>query len=65
MTRRFSGVLHSLVHNCSAFGSYMIHLQRRCLNRKANGDCEGGPTVDEAKRDYKRNLNSFWNLHTH
>lgn len=65
MTRRLSGALRSLIHTCSAFGSYMVHLQSNCLKRKANGDCEGGPTVDEARRDYKRNLNAFWSLRTH
>lgn len=53
MTRRFSRALHSVVQSCSGFGSYMMHLQSRCLDRKTNGDCEGGPSADEARRDYR------------
>ena len=56
MTRRFSNTIHSVVHLCSSFGSSMMNLQSRCLNRRANGDCEGGPTPDEAQRDYRTML---------
>jgi len=56
MTRRFSNAIHALVHTCSGFGSYMMRLQSRCLKRGANGDCEGGPTADEARQDYRRML---------
>ena len=58
MTRRFSRAIHSVVHTCSAFGSYMMHLQSRCLRHGANGGCEGGPTADEARRDYQIMLDS-------
>ena len=56
MTSRFSRALHSVVHTCSHFGMFFMRLQSRCLNRGANGDCEGGPTADEAQRDYRRML---------
>ena len=56
MTRRFSRALHSVVHTCSVFGTYMMHIQSRCLKCGANGDCEGGPTADEARGDYRRML---------
>ena len=56
MTRRFTSALRSLAHTCSGFGHYMMNLQSRCLDRKANGDCDGGPTADEARRDFRRML---------
>ena len=56
MTRRFSNAIHALAHTCSGFGSYLMGLQSRCLKRGANGGCEGGPTADEARQDYRRML---------
>ena len=58
MIHTFTSTLHSLAHTCSGFGSYMMNLQSRCLKRMGNGGCEGGPTVDEAQRDYLRMLDA-------
>ena len=49
--RRFSSILRSLAHACSGFGAYFTNLQRRCFE-SGGGDCEGGPTIDEARKDY-------------
>ena len=54
MNHSVSSRLRSLAHACTGFGSYMMSLHGRCLDRRSNGSCEGGPTADEAKRDYRR-----------
>ena len=58
MTSRISRAFYSVAHVCTGFGSYMMSLQSRCLNRRVNGDCEGVPTADEARRDYIRMVES-------
>ena len=58
MMHRFTSPLPVLAHTCSDFGSYMMKLQSRSLKRDSNGDCEGGPTVDEARLDYRRMIDA-------
>ena len=54
MTRSVLDRLYSIYDVCSGFGSYMMNLHSRCLDRRSNGGCEGGPTPDETRRDDRR-----------
>ena len=54
MTNRFSTTAHSIIHTCSDFGAYFLHLKRACHESGSSSDCEGGPTIDEARSDYRR-----------
>ena len=58
MIRRFSGTLGRLAHTCSEFGDYFMSFQRRCSKSGRSGDCEGIPTLEEARRDYREMLRS-------
>ena len=53
MIDRFSRTLGSLGMACSDFGHYFTTLKRGCFKSGSNGDCEGGPTFDEARKDYR------------
>ena len=52
MIGRFFSTVRAVGHVCSEFGMYMMRLQGRCLTRGRNGDCEGGPRMEEARRDW-------------
>ena len=56
MTNRISSAIRSVGHTSTGFGSYMVNLQSCRLQRRPNASCEGGPTADEARRDYQRTL---------
>lgn len=58
MIRRFLSTLGSLAHSCSEFGNYFMSFQRRCYKSGRSSDCEGVPTLDEARRDYRKMLRS-------
>ena len=53
MIDRFSRTLGSLGRACSHFGSYLVTFHRRCFKSGRREDCEGLPTVDEARKDYR------------
>ena len=53
---RFFATLGRLAHVCSEFGDYFMSIQRRCYKSGRSGDCEGIPTVEEARRDYREML---------
>ncbi len=51
MIRIARNMFGRLIHTCTEFASYTMNLQRsRC---KVDPDCRGGPTVDDARRDYR------------
>jgi len=58
MIRRFSSTLGKLAHSCSEFGDYFMSFQRRCSKSGRSGDCEGNPTLEDARRDYREMLRS-------
>lgn len=53
MPHGFSRSLNSLIHVCTDFGMYLTTLQRQCSTADGVADCQGGPTVDEARKDYR------------
>ncbi len=58
MIRGVFSTLGRLVHTCSDFGNYFMSFQRRCYKSGRSGDCEGIPTLEEARRDYREMLRS-------
>ncbi len=63
MTHQFSRSLNWLIDSCTDFGMYLATMQRQCSVRNRVGGCEGGPTVDEAREDYRRMIRpSFTSL---
>ncbi len=56
MIRRIFSTLGSLAHACSEFGNYFMSFQSRCFKTGRSGDCEGNPTLEEARRDYREML---------
>lgn len=52
MTNKFIGALGRVAHRCSEFGDYFMSFQRKCIKTGRNSDCEGKPTLDDARRDY-------------
>ena len=53
MISKFSSSLGRIVHTCSEFGNYFMSSQRRCFKSGRSSDCEGNPTAEEARRDYR------------
>ena len=53
MIHRFSTRLRSLGKACSDFGTYFTALNHKCFKSGRKEDCEGGPTFDEARKDYR------------
>ena len=58
MKSRFYNTVSSVVHLCSGFGSYFMHLQSRCFGSGHKVNCGDTPHVDEAKQTYKSWLDS-------
>ncbi len=53
MLNKLSGALNSLGRSNADFGGYYLRSQRKCARTCQSADCEGGPTRDEASRDYQ------------
>ncbi len=53
MLNKLLGVLNSLGRSNTDFGGYYLGSQRKCARTCQRADCEGGPTRDEASRDYQ------------
>ena len=60
MLNNLSRGVRSLGHTCTGLGAYMMGLQGRCTKTGRRADCEGGPNLDEARRDY-RGMLRVWN----
>ena len=53
MIRKFSRTLWSLGGAFSDFETYFMTLKRGCFKSGSIENCEGGPTFDEARNDYR------------
>ena len=51
--RNFFAALSHRVGASSSFGTYLVALQRRCARTKRPSDCDGIPSMDEARKDYQ------------
>ncbi len=58
MLNKLLGVTNLLGRSNTHFGSYYLGSQRKCAGTCQRADCEGGPTRDEASRDYQDMLRS-------
>ena len=47
-----------IAHTCSDFGEYFMSFQRKCLKSGRAADCEGKPTLDDARKDYQATIRS-------
>ena len=54
----FFNTLGRIGHTCSEFGNYFMSFQRRCLKSGLSSDCEGNPTPEEARSDYREMMRS-------
>ena len=52
----FSGILHQLGRSCSGFGHYFANVQSGNCHDCPDCRCEDGPSVEEARRDYREML---------
>ena len=51
-----SSFIAALRHRVGAslgFGAYLSDLQRPCLTSKRSSDCDGIPSLEEARKDYQ------------
>lgn len=51
--RDFITALKRRVGAGSGFGAYLVGLQRPCLRSKRPSNCDGMPSLDEARKDYQ------------
>lgn len=51
--RNFFASLKQRVGESSKFDSYLVGLQRPCLKSKRPSDCDGIPSMEEARKDYQ------------
>ena len=58
MIRKFYSTLGLIGHTCSEFGNYFMSSQRRCFKSGRSKDCEGNPTPEEARRDFRAMMRS-------
>ena len=58
MIRRFFSTLGLIGHTCSDFGHFFMSSQRRCFESGRSSDCEGIPTPEEARRDFRAMMRS-------
>ena len=57
MTRHaVSGILRSITHRCTGFGSYFIGVRSTNCGGCPNCRCVEGPSVEEAQKDYQAML---------
>ena len=45
--------VRKLVHASADFDAYFAGLQRRCIEGGFSGDCDGIPSIEQARRDYR------------
>ncbi len=53
MPNSFTRGVRKLVLACTDFDAYYAGLQRRCIEGNSDGDCDGIPSIEEARRDYR------------
>ena len=53
MIGKFFSNLGRIGHACSEFGNYFTSIQRRCGKSGQSVDCEGYPTEEESRRDFR------------
>ena len=58
MVGKFFRTLGRFGHTCSEFGSYFMNTQRGCFKSGRGNDCEGNPTVEEARKDFRATMRS-------
>ena len=58
MRNRAFGALGGIAHMCSEFGGYFMSFQRKCLKTGRGADCEGQPTMNDARKDYRAMVRS-------
>ena len=46
-------ILGRIGPTCSEFGNYFMSFQRRCFKSGRSSDCEGNPTPEDARRDFR------------
>jgi len=51
--RKFIAALNHRVGASSGFDAYLMSLQRPCVRSKRSSDCDGIPSADEARKDYR------------
>ena len=54
--RKFLAALNHGLAACSGFGTYLMGLQRPCVKSKRSSDCDGIPSLEEARKDYQAAL---------
>ena len=58
MVGNFFRTLGRIGHTCSEFGSYFMNTQGGCCKSGRGNDCEGNPTVEEARKDFRATMRS-------
>ena len=58
MLNKLLGALNSIGRSTTGLGGYYLGSRRKCARTCQSADCEGGPTWDEASRDYQMLLRS-------
>lgn len=53
-----SRIFRQVGHNCSDFGHYFMGIQRSNCTGCPDCQCEEGPSIEEAKNEYRRILHS-------
>ena len=53
MIGKFFSTLGWIGHACSEFGNYFMSFQRNCLKAGRANDCEGIPTLEDARKDFR------------
>ena len=56
MIRRVFSALGPIVHTCSEFGHYFMSFQDKCFKPGRRTDCEGNPTLEDARKDFRAML---------
>ena len=64
MIGKFISTVGKLGHACSDFGNYFMSFQRKCIKSGRSSDCDGNPTTDEARRDYRAMMRSKYSNFT-
>ena len=52
MVGKLFSTLGRVCHTSSGFGDYFVRIQHRCLKSGRSSDCEGNPTMAEARKDF-------------
>jgi len=54
----FSRMVRRIGHTCSDFGHYFMNIQSSNCKGCPDCRCDDGPSIEEAKKDYRANLRS-------